>query len=169
MPTTTAPRPRSVLFLLLVLPVLALPVAAQGFPVVVENTLDVARVQEPVASGLALPIEVPLTNPNANLMLVDSNGSPVPVQFKVLSRWWGTREDVSRPCKWILVEFNADVPALGSSMYYIRAGARTTGQIWHLDQPTQVVVGTGAAEFTISKTEFSVFDQVKVGDQVVFS
>ncbi len=138
-----------------------------GIPVNVENPTDVDRFNEPVASGSAVPPSANLYDPNLVLRMVDSAGQPVPVEFNVLSRWHGKREDVTKTAKWALIKFLADVPANQTATYYIQFGARATGSITRDDSATEIQVNTGTAEFVIDKQSFSFLKSVKVGATIV--
>ncbi|MEZ6195181.1 MAG: hypothetical protein R3F20_05550 [Planctomycetota bacterium] len=140
---------------------------AWGIPLKVDNPTDIPRVWEPVASGIAVPQGTGITNPNAVLGLKNSAGVDVPVQFKVLSRWGGTRDDVTKEVKWVLVEFFASVPANGTAYYGIGFTPRTQGGITVSDQPNVMVVNTGPSQFVFDKTDFSFFEQVFVAGQNV--
>ncbi len=134
-----------------------------GAPVYVQNATDEARVQEPVASGLCFPAGNNYIDPNLDFELVDGNGNSVPVQFKVLSRWWGPRDDASFATKWALIEFLADVPAAGTSVYFLRQGARAQGNLSFQTLPGEIVVNTGVAEFSVDTTQFTLLKDVQVG------
>ena len=154
---------RRVLFLILLFGPATIGQTQPSAPILVQNAADVARTQEPVASGLCLPAWSNFLDPNLDFELVDGNGSPVPVQFKVLSRWGGTRDDGSLPAKWALIEFLADVPANGTAVYFLRQGTRAQGNLTSQALPGEIVVSTGAADFTIDTTQFTLLKDVKVG------
>jgi hypothetical protein len=140
-----------------------------GAPLVVVNNAAVARTGDPVASGIAVPQWAGLYDATA-LRLLDSSGASVPVQFKVLSRWHGLRDDGQKPIKWLLVEFCANVPASSTQTYYLSAGAAgALGQLTTLDLANEVSVSTGAATFLVDKTAFNVLKRVTVGSTVVSS
>jgi hypothetical protein len=133
-----------------------------GVPLVVVNNAPVARTNEGVASGLALP-EGAAVHDLAALRLVDAQGTSVPVQFKALARWHGERDDASRPLKWVLIELCATVPANQTKTYYLMPGAPAQGQMTLQNLTNEVVVNTGAATFKIDKTAFTVLKSVSVG------
>jgi len=154
---------RRVILLFLLFGPVAVGQTQPAAPVLVQNAADVARTQAPVASGLCLPEWSPYLDPNLEFELVDGNGSPVPVQFKVLSRWGGTRDDGSRPAKWALIEFLADVPASGTAVYFLRQGTRAQGNLTFQSAPGEILVSTGAADFIVDTTQFTLLKDVKVG------
>ena len=137
-----------------------------GAPIVVDNPSSFARNLEPVASGLAVPQAVGLTN-IGSLCLLNDQGQAVPAQFKSLVRWNGWREDPQWPVKWLLVEFLADVPANASRTYYLSVGANPAGQIVVNDSLAATDVDTGAAHFQIDKTAFRLIKSVSIGQTVV--
>jgi hypothetical protein len=80
----------------------------------------------------------------------------VPAQFTPLARWGGAPENGSKAVKWLLVDFQADVPASGSGLYRLvdTGGAAPTYPTLNvIDGATAVTVNTGAAQFSLSKTD----------------
>ncbi|MCA9323199.1 MAG: hypothetical protein KDB53_20840, partial [Planctomycetes bacterium] len=138
-----------------------------GFPLVVQNPTDVDMIDVPVATGLPLPHDLPIYDPGQNFILVDDTGTAVPSQCKVLSRWFGERDDLSRNAKWVLSMFRASVPAQSSRTWYVRAGIAQPGLVTHADLANFVEVSTGSATFRLSKVNYTVFDEVRIGGQVV--
>lgn len=157
------------LFLFL-LAAIALPSAAQGiygFPIAVRNHSAHDRVGAPVAFGVSGIYPGLFADPNATIQLVDDQGNLCPVQFKVLARWHGTRDDWGKGIKWMLVEFPADVPAGSFRVYSLRAGARQHGLITVQETANETRISTGPAEFALSKTGFSFLNEVKIGTQTI--
>lgn len=138
---------------------------ALNIPLVVTNpSPDVRRVSEPVTSGVPLPEKAQITNIGA-LGLRSSDGRRVPVQMTALARWHGTPEEQSKPIKWLLVDFQADVPADGTATYFLvddsqpvipelRVSVTSSGDLMNID--------TGVAEFVINRAVFNFFDQVRL-------
>ncbi|MFC1609889.1 hypothetical protein ACFL6C_02935 [Myxococcota bacterium] len=87
-------------------------------PLIIRDVAGVARHNEPVSSGVPMPLGV-LQEP-VGLKVTDSSGQPVPAQFKVLERWREHGQDGS--IRWLLVTFLADVPANGRSEYRLGFG-----------------------------------------------
>ena len=137
-----------------------------GLPVIIENPSDFDRINAPVASGIAVPESLGVTDPNI-FMLVDETGTPIPAQFKVLSRWRGERDDVSKPEKWVLVMLQTTVPAHGSRTYWIVAGNSPQGQLVTTENPAEITIQTGPATFVIDKADMSLFKSVNVGSSAV--
>ena len=97
-------------------------------PLVVAERSGVPRHQAVVTSGVPFP---PGFLPDvAKLAVVDENGRPVASQATVMVKWHRPAYDDS--AQWVLVSFAADVPANGTSTYYLTdsgkaAGARRRG------------------------------------------
>jgi len=86
-----------------------------------------------------------------------------PAQFRALAYWDKNNTSI----KWVLVDFQADVPANGSTTYYLKDGGtgNAAGTALSVTDTAEAVnVDTGAAAFKMSKTAFNLFDYVKVGD-----
>ncbi len=121
----------------------------------VRNTLAVARSGEPVTSGVPIPRSLNLTS-LALLHLLGPGGTPVPAQFTALARWGGAPNDASKPVRWLLVDFQADVPASGSAQYRLlgSGGALPTFPTLNVtENASAVTIQTGTAQFSISKSD----------------
>lgn len=136
----------------------------------VEDSAGVDRIGEPVRSGVPIPRAVQMTDAS-RFMVVDPEGVTVPAQVTVTSRWQGEPDDVSKPIKWLLVDFVADVPAGSRSTYRLRTKAASASSEANpaeaaavSETANEIVVDTGAARFTISKTRFNLFDRVELAD-----
>ena len=143
-------------------------------PLFLEEYSGVAREAEPVRSGVPMPRAAQLYG-TENLAIVAPDGSVVPAQFRVTSRWEGAPEDATRPVKWLLVDFAATVPANESRTYHLQIFdapvTQTPGTMISENSATQIVVKTGGATFSISKASFDLFDRVQLanGDTMVTS
>ena len=138
--------------------------ASLNVPLTVTDYAGTTRTNEPVTSGVPLPESVNMLSIN-QLQLTDSSGNTVPAQFTVTSRWRGTPDDSSKPIKWVLLDFQADVPANGTSVYYLKNG--NTGNAQNTDLSLQqddnkITVSTGKAKFEINKNYFNLFDYVHI-------
>lgn len=133
----------------------------------VEDFAGIDRVAEPVRSGVPVPRAVAITDVES-FRIVDADGAPVAAQFEVTSRWDGTPDDVSKPIKWVLASFLADVDAGGASTYRLQSSSTAQSQaptqtaLGVTEDAGKIVVRTGAATFTISKTSFNLFDVVEL-------
>jgi hypothetical protein len=124
-------------------------------PLTVQETAGVARTAQPVTSGVPIPRSQNLTN-LSDLRLLDPNGDPVPAQFTPLARWGGAPDDASKPVRWLLLDFQADVPANGTATYRLvdGGGAMPAYSVLTVtDGPDAITVDTGAATFSLSKAD----------------
>jgi len=145
-------------------------VNAQGLrvPLTVTEPAGVVRVDEPVTSGVPLPKGA--VTDVGRLRLVGPDGKPVPAQFRVLSRWWKGLEGPKGAAfangdgsiKWVLVDFQANVPVKGSAGVTLTdGGAAPAATPLKVSQTAEAVaVVTGPLKFTVSKTAFHLFDSV---------
>ncbi|MFP4056493.1 MAG: PKD domain-containing protein [Candidatus Brocadiia bacterium] len=136
----------------------ATPAWAARLRVRVRNSADVDRVDAPVTSGVPWPRG--LLESTDQMRLLDRLGEERPLQVEVLSRW----PDGS--IKWTLFDFQASVPAKGSTTYFldygpgVRRQQRAAQAILVEDGEDYVMVLTGAARFRIAKQGFNLLDQV---------
>jgi hypothetical protein len=131
------------------------PPGALDVTLTVEEKAGQARADEPVTSGVPIPLSVNLTN-LGNLRLLDSGGQPVPAQFTPLAHWGAAPDDTGQPVRWLLVDLQADVPANGTSTYRLvdSGGALPSYPTLNVaDGVDAVTVDTGVAQFSISKTD----------------
>jgi hypothetical protein len=121
----------------------------------VSNPLIAARTSEAVTSGIPFPRNLNLTDPSP-LRLLNGSGQPVPVQFTPLARWGGAPDDTGQPIRWLLLDFQADVPASGTASYRLVNSTSVTPTYPTLivtDTAAAVTVDVGSAQFSISKTD----------------
>lgn len=128
-------------------------------PLSIQETAGITRQAEPVTSGIPLPASLGITSAK-NLAIQDAHGKLVPAQFTVLARWNGTPQDASKAIKWVLVDFQADVPAHQTARYSLVSANSLAGKLSVQDQADKIIVNTGKARFQISKTYFNLFDTV---------
>ncbi len=134
-----------------------LPPQALQVDLTVGNTLGVARTGEPVTSGVPIPRNVGLTD-LSTLRLLDGAGRCVPAQFTPLARWGGAPNQAGKPVKWLLLDFQADVPVSASTTYRLvsSGGATPTFPTLTVSQNASTVsINTGVASFQISKADGS--------------
>jgi hypothetical protein len=152
--------------------VVPLTVAAQELdvPVTLMETAGVAREAEPVSVGVPMPRN--LLADTRGLCVVDPQGKKVPAQFEVLMQWFPTpKYPKASGIRWVLVDFQADVPAKGKTTYRLR----NTGPGPLPKAPVKVDASggalkmeTGPIEFKIDRKKFRLFDWVKLdGKKVV--
>ncbi len=130
----------------------------------VAERAGVDRWGDMVTSGVPLPYDFDLHHPE-EVALYDRSGSPVPCQVEIKARWGGPPEDDSRPAKWVLLDFPSDPGANQSKEYFLRkghSGANPPQAVRVSDDGTTLRVNTGAANFSISRDSFNLFDAVEV-------
>ncbi|MDI6830227.1 MAG: DUF5719 family protein, partial [Actinomycetota bacterium] len=135
---------------------------ADGVELRVRERAGVAREGEIVTSGVPLPCDFGVYSPQ-ELALFDAQGSPVPCQKKVTMRWGGSPDDVSRPVKWVLLDFPASVSAGGEAVFYLRRapdGSSPRAVVRVQDDGTVITVDTGAAVFRLRRDAFDLFHGV---------
>ena len=136
--------------------------ASLNVPLTITDYTDIARISDPVTSGVPLPETANITSID-QLQITDSAGNNVSAQFTVTSRWHGTPDDSSKAIKWVLLDFQADVPANGTSVYYLKNGNMGNAQNTNLSlqqDNDKITVSTGKAKFEINKNYFNMFDYV---------
>ena len=76
----------------------------------VDEPAGVERKGEPVLASVPFPPEAALRD-GSEIAVVDEADAPLPVQARVLSRWDGRPDDATKPARWVLLAFEADVGA----------------------------------------------------------
>ena len=114
----------------------------------------------PLTRGVPLPPGA-VTDPGG-LRLQDAQGRGVPLQTRALSRW----PDGS--VKWVLADFQADLPAGGEAVYLLCSGAGEEPaapehcvQIHEEDE--RLVVCTGPLRFAVGKRRYGLLQEVELG------
>tara|TARA_Y100000310_G_scaffold155538_1_gene155016 strand:+ start:584 stop:4981 length:4398 start_codon:yes stop_codon:yes gene_type:complete len=135
----------------------------------VPETSGIDRVDEPVTSGVPLP-EGAITS-TANLKLWDNTQTTeIPAQFKVLSRW-GDLDNLSASIKWVLVDFQANINAGQTGIYYLEYGAGVShgnyGNDLLVESGDAVHFDTGKLVFDVNKNKFQLFNNLWVGGQQI--
>jgi len=130
-----------------------------------------ARSAWPITSGVPIGRDatydgVQPIKSTSNLRLYAADGTtPIDAQFRVVSRWDGAPDDATKPIRWVLVDFQADLVGGGITSFVLKgvtAGGTTGGSVTVDDTPTGYIeVNTGALAFRVSKTGFNMFDYVK--------
>ena len=120
----------------------------------IQNPYSYSLTMEPITSGIPLPRHLNVKDA-AGLRLVNSTGIPVPAQFTPLARWGGAPDDTSQPIRWVLLDFQASVPASGTAGYAVQQGGpgpSPSSPVTVTESADAVAVNTGVAEFSISKS-----------------
>ena len=124
----------------------------------VKNGLDVPRTGEPVTSGVPIPESLGLLNPG-DVALIGPDGMAVPVQATPLARWGGGPDDLDRPIRWLLVDFQADVPTHGIASYRLTtdgASPAPAHPVTVTDAGDAVTIDMGLGAYIISRKDGSV-------------
>lgn len=131
--------------------------ASEGIRITVGNELPFERHAEPVTCGVPLPRG--FAGRAEELALVDSEGRGVPVQIHTTSTY---RDGTPR---WVLVAFQADVPAAGTAVYRLARGprARAPDTLAYTLRGGIAEIETGAAKFRVDTNRARLLDSVTVG------
>jgi len=127
----------------------------------VTETQGIHRQCWPITRGVPLP-EGALHDLNS-LWMADPQGEPVATQLRILSYW------PDRSIKWVLTDFQADVPAAGTAVYHLcyggerRKSAKKPGI--QLDESAEyITVCTGPLRFAVDRRRFGLFESVELGN-----
>ena len=134
----------------------------QRIALTVQEEVGFERRAWPVTRGVPLPRGI-AAEPEA-LWLADAQGEGVSLQSRPLSRW----PDGS--IKWVLVDFQADVPAAGQAVYYLCCGgerrdAPPAARLQISEDDACLVVSTGPLRFAVSKQCYGLVQAVGLGRQ----
>jgi len=121
---------------------------------------------EGLQGTLGIPLPAGAVTDLTALQITDAGGTPVPARFRALSKWW--REKIqgktdNPSVKWVLCDFQADVPAFNKAGYFVKDGGLSpspANAINVVDEATKITVTTGPLKFTVSKTQYNIFDEV---------
>ena len=144
----------------------------QGVVLEVHNPSSVPALSRVVSVGVPLPRwPIPLTgSPSGLFVVVDPNGQTVPTQVKSLARWGGLRDDASKPMKWILVTFEASVPANSIRYYELRIGPAPAGELQVIEEATQIRIRPKAGvEMVIDKDGFQLLSSLTTESGLLIS
>jgi hypothetical protein len=125
----------------------------------VRNRGKTAKTGDPVTSGIPFAKGVLKSESQVRLL---REGAEVDAQFMPAARW----PDGS--IRWLLVDFQADLPASGSASFTLRTGAAHAAYpgISIDDRENQLTIRTRSATFTFQKSEFALrgcFFEVRSG------
>lgn len=134
---------------------------AQGAPqevrLTVNNDLPFSRDAEPVTCGA--PLARGFAGKVDQLSLNGPDGNPVPCQVLV------TGEYKNRSPRWVLLDFQADLPPKATLTYRLlnREPGGIPNNLSYRREGDFAEINTGAARFRINIKKFSLFDSVNVG------
>ncbi len=149
---------------LLVRPALSADVRGASVRLFLRERAGVARHAEPITTGVPFPRGV-LGDGDRLRLVSAADGREVPAQFLVTGRWLP-----GESIRWVLVDFQADLPARGSEEYLLQYGPDvppTAGPMSNLtveERPERYLVDTGAARFVFSRSRFTLFESVALAD-----
>jgi hypothetical protein len=136
--------------------------ATIDIPLSVTDYSGTDRNSEPVTTGVPLPESANILTIR-QLQLKDDRGVNVPAQFVVLARWRGIPTDITKPIKWVLLDFQATVLANRTGTYHLTDGGignASSTKMAIIEDSSKIAVSTGKARFQISKKYFNFFDYV---------
>ena len=127
--------------------------------------------QAPVTFGVPMPKIPDYVIPSMEshwICVRNPAGQIIPHQYKVLSRWDGTRDDVTKSLKWVQVTFLADCPPNTSVDYSLSIGIKPIGQMVAQWQPDRLVVSPmPGTSFSIDRFAFRLFKEATVDGQAI--
>lgn len=130
--------------------------AGSAIAFTVSNELAFERHAEPLTCGLPLPRG--FARSTSELTLLDPDGEVVPVQILPT----GTYTDGAP--RWVLLDFQASLPASGSATYRLQKGPRTNPikKLTYYLENGVAGIDTGAAQFRVNTRRFRLLDSVIV-------
>lgn len=154
--------PLAVLFISFLSPINAL---AINIPLTVQEALPLgingmARSSETVTVGIPLEENSGITSISQLGLSGTSMG-----QFRELARW------PNGNIKWVLADFQSDVPANGTNMSVSLANGtgNSGGSNLATDNGSNLIIDTGPAQFVVKKANFNIFDKVTINGQILVS
>jgi hypothetical protein len=133
----------------------------------VRETTGVARNREVVRSGVPLPRSLNINSVD-RLAIVDSSGTAVPSDYRILARWNAGLNATSAPIQWLLVAFPATVGANATATYRLVtdgsvANPTLASPLGIVRTGDQMTIETGAATFVVGGNPKSLFDEIRIG------
>ena len=125
-------------------------------PLTVTENTDIGRIDEPVTSGVPLPEG--LIEDVGRLTLFGPDGKPVPAQLTVATRWFP-----GKSIKWVLVDFQASIPAGGSNVYHLAdvgTNPAPKSPVAVEKDGDVVTFTTGALKLKVKRVGFNLLDEV---------
>ena len=112
--------------------------------VTIQNALPMARIHEPITCGV--PLVRRFCEDSSELTLLGPAGTSVPAQILVTNRY----KDGSP--RWVLLDFDVDVPAKGQAVYRLTANAAPCRppRHWPIDLSTALPKSTPAERDSVS-------------------
>jgi PcRGLX-like protein central beta sandwich domain len=113
-----------------------------------------------ISTGVPLMVGQARATSELRLAVKNSAGElqALPAQFKVLARWWRFDNSI----RWVLVDFQADVPAGGKPSFYLTnrklAATAPPAKLIVNQTAAAITVTTGKARFVINRRAFNMID-----------
>ncbi len=130
-------------------------------PITVADHANVAHAASPVTGGIPFPKGYLKPQDVSRLVLVDAAGKPVPIQTPLVTAQWADGS-----VRWALLDFAADVPAGGRTLYRLKSAEAPRplpGRVIEVTEtPAAWVVDTGALKAVLSKSRGSFLDEAWV-------
>jgi len=130
-------------------------------PVTVKEVMGVGTDSYPIT--VVIPLPYGECHNTTSFRIENSSGLPVPAQFEVLNRWWGKDQSIRH----VVAHFQPSVqpytgPGTGTTIYYFKTSGnyQFDSPLEVTEEPTHIKVNTGPLQFTVSKTEFNILDEV---------
>ncbi|MEM9664755.1 MAG: T9SS type A sorting domain-containing protein [Bacteroidota bacterium] len=124
-------------------------------PLILENTSPLDRFEEPVTLGV--PFAPGALRPGAEMAVAAPDGALVAAQTQPMALWG------DGSVRWLKVSFLSEVGAGATAIYQLQPGVTAPAPRRALtveESATAITVTTGPLRFTVSKTAFTLFDQV---------
>jgi hypothetical protein len=133
---------------------------AQRIELKITESQGIPRQRWPITRGVPLP-EGELHDLDS-LWVANPEGEPVAAQLRVLSHW------PDRSLKWVLTDFQADVPAGGTTVYHLcYGGAREDIEerpgLEVEESEEYITVCTGPLRFAVDRRRFGLVESVELG------
>lgn len=157
--------------LILVAAGISMAASPSGLPLTLTatNSLDIARAHVPVSWSIPLGVDDGILDPT-QLSLWCGN-TRLPTQATPLARWGGTPDDATRPIAWLLLDVQLDFQPFETKALTLKhdtSPLHPTDMVIAQDNASGMVIRTGAAEFTLSRTAFRLLDSVTLTDGSTF-
>ncbi len=139
---------------------LAASAADLDVPLTLTERAGLDRVAEPVTGGVPLPVG--LVEDIDMLTVLDPAGRPIPAQFTVATRWYP-----GRSIKWVLLDFQASVPANGRAVYRLTNQGRSPAPELPVvveDADDAVTITTGKLKLVIRRGGFNLIDSAWIDE-----
>lgn len=129
----------------------------QEVSITLSNELPFSRDAEPVTCGV--PLARRFVGKAEQLSLTGPRGTPVPCQILA------TNEYRDGSPRWVLLDFQADVPPSAGVTYRLsnRKPGDLLSNLSYKKEPDFAEINTGTATFRVNLKKFSLFDSVNVG------